>query len=329
MVKLGGVSLSTPVILAPMAGISSYPYRMLNRTMGFEFAYSEMISARALSYSNRRTIEMLRTVPEDRPLGVQLLGKDPYYILKALEKLRDYSFDVLDFNAACPQKKITNNEKGAYLLKEPKKLSALLKRIVENISKPVTLKMRLGWDNSNDAVKIALLAQDVGVSAVCVHGRTKMQDYRKGVDYAAIARVKKALNIPVIGSGDVFNATLAKKMFTQTGVDIVSVARGALGNPWIFKEITEFLDKGRVVSSPTIDEISEMMDDHLTRCVEFYGEKVGVRKFRKFYIWYTRAFIRVKPLRFKIAKVKAKLEMNTLIKTFVRVVKETGRSSLQ
>ena len=177
MVKIGNLTLSTPAILAPMAGISSYPYRMINREMGVELAYLEMISARALSYLSRGTRERLRSGPNEGPLGIQLLAKDPYYILKGLERLKDYKFDTLDFNAACPQKKITNNGKGAYLLKEPKKLNSLLKCLIKNTSKPITLKIRLGWDSSKDTLKIAKGAADAGVSAIYMHGRTRNQGY--------------------------------------------------------------------------------------------------------------------------------------------------------
>ena len=292
-----------------MAGISSYPYRTISRKMGVELTYLEMISARALSYLSKKTREKLRTGPDEGPLGIQLLAKDPDYILKGLDRLGDHCFDIIDFNAACPQKKITNNGKGAYLLKEPEKLNSLLKYIIKNTTKPVTLKMRLGWDSSKHALKIAKGAADAGVSAICVHGRTREQGYRDGVDYAAIARIKKALKIPVIGSGDILSAGLTKKMFDQTGVDAVTVARGALGNPWIFREISEFLKKGRIIPRPTTSEITRMMKQHLDLTLKFFGERVGIIRFRKFYIWYTRGFIKVKPLRSQITKITTKIEM--------------------
>ncbi|MFH1503938.1 MAG: tRNA dihydrouridine synthase DusB [Candidatus Omnitrophota bacterium] len=314
MFKLGNLLLSAPIILSPLAGISSYPYRIINRKMGFEFACTEMISARALSYSGRKTMEMLGTAPDDRPLGVQLLGKDPYYLLKSLDKLKDYPFDILNFNAACPRKKITNNGKGAYLLKEPKKLNSLLKIIVKNTSKPLILKMRLGWDSSKQAVEIALGAQDAGVSAICVHGRTRMQGYREGIDYPAIANLKKKLKITIIGSGDILTPQLAKKMFDQTGVDAITVARGALGNPWIFKEISEFLKNGKIAAKPRAKEIKNIIVEHFDLCLKFYGERNGIKNFRKLCIWYTRGFTQAKDLRNKITKVKEKAEMLSLIK---------------
>jgi len=315
MIKIGNLTLSTPMILAPMAGISSYPYRSINREMGVELAYLEMISARALSYLGRGTRERLRTGPDEGPLGVQLLAKDPYYILKALDWLKDYKFDILEFNAACPQKKITNNGKGAYLLKEPKKLNSLLKCIIKNTTKPVTLKMRLGWDNAKDALKIAKGAADAGVSAICIHGRTRNQGYRDGVDYKTIAKVKKALKIPIIGSGDILSAELAKRMFDRTKVDMVALARGALGNPWIFREISELLEKGREIPRPKTSEIASQMSKHLDLTINHFDEKTGVVRFRKFYIWYTRGFAKAKPIRAKISQVKTKIQMDKLIKS--------------
>jgi len=318
------------VILAAMAGISSYPYRTINRSMGVELAYLEMISARALSYLSRGTRERLRTGPaesvEAKPqphneglLGIQLLAKDPYYILKGLERLKDYKFDILDFNAACPQKKITGKGKGAYLLNEPKKLNSLLKCLIKNISKPITLKMRLGWDSPKWALRIAKGAADTGVSAICIHGRTQNQGYRDGIDYKTMAKVKKALKIPIIGSGDILSAELAKKMFDEAGVDMINLARGALGNPWIFREIKELMKRGRKIPRPKVGEITAQMGKHLDLNLKFFGEKTGIIRFRKFYIWYTRGLTKVKPLRTQIALIKTKIQMLKLIKSLAQI----------
>jgi len=319
MVKIGNVTLSTPLILAPMAGISSYPYRVINRQMGFELTYLEMISARSLSHLSRKTREKLLTGPDDGPLGIQLLAKDPQYILEGLERIKDYKFEILDFNAACPQKKITNNDKGAALLKDPKKLNSLLKCLIENSSKPVTLKMRLGWDSSKDSLTIAKGAADAGVSAICVHGRTREQGYRDGIDYKAIAKIKKTLKIPIIGSGDILDAKLAKKMFDQTGVDAVTVARGALGNPWIFKEISEFLKTGQLTLRPKISELTQIMAQHLELIINLFGEKAGVIRFRKFYIWYTKGFAKIKPLRTQISQIKTRNGMLKRIQSLAEI----------
>ena len=309
------------VMLSPLSGISSLPFRRLNRRAGCKFAFIEMISARSLSYSSRRTLEMLSTEDSDRSLGVQLLGNDSYYILKALEKLRDFPCDILDFNAACPRKKITSQGKGAALLKSPKKLQKLLLDIVKEARLPVTVKLRLGWDSAKNIVNIAKSVQDVGIAGICLHGRTRMQGYRDPIDYLSIKKVKKALTIPVIASGDIFSANKAKEMFDQTNCDAIMVARGALGNPWIFKEIDQFLTKGRIIARPTIKEVAKMMKQHLDLSIDFYGERIGTVEFRKFYIWYTRGFIKTKLLRTGTHKASNKSQMLELINEFVTIAR--------
>lgn len=261
-------------------------------------------------------MEMMRSNAKDRPLGVQLLGNDSKYILIALEKLTDYRFDLLDFNAACPQKKIISAGKGAALLSQPKKLQKILVEIAKRAEVPLVLKMRLGLESDKDCLEIAKGAQGSGVSAICVHGRTAAQGYRSPVNYSAIKKIKAALKIPIIASGDIWSAQLAKKMFDQTGCDSVSVARGALGNPWIFREIEEFLSKGRVLAKPGRKEVIKVMKRHLGLTVDFYGAGPGAVKFRKFYIWYTRGFSKTKDLRRKAQQVQNKEQMLKLIDEF-------------
>jgi tRNA-dihydrouridine synthase B len=257
---------------------------------------------------------MLSTSSKDRPLGIQILGAEPKFILKALDLLKEYDFDLLDFNAACPVKKVTQRGEGASLLKEPKKLHKLLKLAVANSRNPVTVKIRSGWDrNSVNAKEIALAAEDAGVKALFIHGRTKLQGYSGNVDYKVIGEVKKALGIPVIASGDIFSAQLAKKMIEETGSDAVVIARGALGNPWIFNESEEFLKTGKVLKSPGRKEIIKTMIEHLNACIEFYGERIGVVQFRKFFSWYTKGFRNVRPLREKSSGAKTKEEMVDII----------------
>lgn len=309
-------SSSSPVILAPMAGITSLPYRMLNRQFGCNFTFLEMINVRSLCYWTKKTRELLTSQSEDRPLGIQLLGSDSDYVLKGLEKIDMSAFDVLDFNAACPQKKVTNRGEGASLLRDPKKMCQLLGLLIKNSPLPVTLKMRLGWNNSLSAVDIALAAQDAGVKAVFVHGRTAFQQYSGTVDYDAIRKIKKALAIKVVGSGNIFNGQLAKKMFDETGCDGITVARGALGNPWIFNEIKRTLKNEGDVIRPSLAEVSQTAKDHFTRFIEYYGEERGIRRFSKFFIWYTNGFSNVKYLRAKAQKTRTKNGMLDLIDEF-------------
>lgn len=313
MLQIGKLKLLTPVILAPMSGITSLPFRMLNRKFGCECCFLEMLNARSLNYMSKRSVEILRSEEGQRPLGVQLLGSNLYYILKALDKLAGYGFDLLDFNAACPRPKITRRGEGASLLRTPVKLYNLLKSIVKESLVPVTVKIRLGWDSASNAVDIALKLEDAGIDAIFVHGRTQVQGYSGSVDYEKIKNINDRIKIPLIASGDIFTPELAKKMFEETGCDGVLVARGALGNPWIFKNIQNFLNNGEISRGPSPEEIKETIKMHLNLCIDFYGEKTGVIKFRKFYIWYSRGFIKVKPLRLEVVRVNTKAEMIELI----------------
>lgn len=314
MLKIGKLKLESNLILAPMAGITDLPYRMLCRKFGAELAFVEMINCRSISYKSKRTKQMLSTLPADKPLGVQILGCEEQYILKSLEVLRNYKFDILDFNAACPAKKVVRRGEGAGLLREPKKFSKLLKLAVKGSWLPIGVKIRLGWDkDSVNAREIALLAQDCGVSVLFIHGRTKTQGYSGQVDYSIISSVKKALKIPLIASGDVLSGLLAKKMLDETGCDGLAIARGSLGNPWIFKEIKEYLEKGKIINRPKEEEIGKVMLEHLDACVDFYGERNGVVIFRKFYTWYTKGLGKVRRLRERSSRVKTREEVVKII----------------
>jgi tRNA-dihydrouridine synthase B len=314
MFKIGKLKLKSNLILAPMAGISDLPFRLLNRKFGAELAFIEMINCRSISHRSRRTHEMLNSNAKDKPLGVQILGCEEKFILKALEVLQGYDFDVLDFNSACPAKKVVRRGEGASLLKDPKKLNKLLKLVVKNSKLPVTVKIRIGWDkDSINARETALYAQDAGVSALFVHGRTRTQGYSGVVNYGVIRDIKKALHIPVIASGDVFSPQLAKKMFDETGSDALNVARGALGNPWIFKEIEEYMKKGVLLARPDVNEIVKIIYKHLEALIAYYGERNGVILFRKFFIWYTKGFKKIRPLREECSRAKTNDDMVKII----------------
>jgi len=310
MFKIGDLKLKSNLILAPMAGITDLPFRMLCRKFGCELAFVEMINCRSISYKSLRTRQMLSTNSKDRPLGVQLLGCESNFLLKSLEVLKNYHFDILDFNAACPAKKVVRRGEGASLLKEPKKLHQLLKLMVQNSSVPVTVKIRIGWDeNSINAREVALFAQDAGVEAIFIHGRTKLQGYSGQVDYETIRKVKEALEIPVIASGNIFSAQLIKTMLEQTNCDAIAVARGSLGNPWIFSG-----------EKPGHQEIIKVMIEHLNENVKFYGERVGVVKFRKFIAWYTKGWRKVRQIREKSSRAKKKEEIISLIEDSRQVI---------
>ena len=234
-----------PFMLAPMAGVSDLPFRLIAREFGCPLAFTEMINARALSLRNAKTIRLLRSLPLDKPLGVQLLGHEPDALREALDALADYPYDVVDLNAACPVHKVTRKGEGAALLREPETLSRLVAALVKHAPVPVTVKIRSGWDNDSiNAPETAKRIEAAGARAVCVHGRTRNQGYRGRADMSVIRAVKKAVAIPVIASGDAFSREAAARIAEETGCDAVMIARGALGNPWIFRDLALGLGRG-------------------------------------------------------------------------------------
>jgi tRNA-dihydrouridine synthase B len=296
-----------------MAGISDLPYRMLNRSMGAGFAFTEMLSATALAYGNKGTMSKLTRLEEDKPLAVQIVGQNTDLIKQAMEVLSEYPYDTIDLNAACPMKKIAGTGKGAALLKDPLKMQGILKVMVENTDLPVTVKIRSGWDSESvNAVEVARHAQDAGVSAVIIHGRTRSQRYSGTVNYDIIREVKEAIDIPLIASGDALRPELIKKMFDETGCDGIVIARGALGNPWIFKQTEAYLKDGTEPSPPDIPERMRVMTKHLASMIECNGKKLGLIQFRKFYGWYTKG-LPAKALKVKAFRASTHEEMQAMI----------------
>lgn len=307
------MTVNSPLVLAPMAGISDQPYRLINRSFGCGLAFTEMISAASLVHKSKNTLKMLSTVADDRPLGTQILAGDSETVKRALDMLSGYAFDLIDFNAACPANKVVSSGKGAGLLKEPAKLEKLLRAVVEGSIVPVTVKIRSGWDETSvNAVETALRAQGAGVSGLFIHGRTRMQKYSGKVDYRVIREVKESLEIPVIASGDALTPDLVRKLFNETGCDGVAVARGALGNPWIFRQSDEYLKNGSVSAGPGVDEIARTMKEHLDLNIAVHGEKAGVMLFRKFFAWYARGMA-VKELKGRAFHAETGDEMLRLI----------------
>lgn len=306
-------------MLAPMAGVSDLPFRIVARSFGAPLAFTEMIDARAIGHHEKRTLHMLSSNSDDRPLGIQLLGNDEADLVKALEALEGHDFDLLDLNAACPTPKITRRGKGAALLREPHKLGKLLKVLVAHAKVSVTVKIRAGWDQTSvNAREVALNAEDAGVSALFIHGRTRTQGYSGTVDYRIIQEVKKALTIPVIASGDNLSVHSIKKMFDETGCDGVSIARGSLGYPWIHREVVRFFQDGTLCEKPSMDERITTITNHLNLVIEHYGEKRGLSCFHKFFIWYTRGLKGKRPLRDRAFRADTKEE-------FLKVVEELRR----
>ena len=286
--KIGNVTLDNNVILAPMAGVSDLPFRLLCRELGAGLVCMEMVSAKAIYYNNKNTDSLMEIHPEEKPVSLQLFGSDPQIISEMAKRIEERPFSILDINMGCPVPKVVNNGEGSALMKNPKLVEAILSSLVKAVNKPVTVKIRKGFDETHaNAVEIAKIAESCGVAAVAVHGRTREQYYSGKADWEMIARVKEAVSIPVIGNGDVDSPRAAKALLEQTGCDGVMIGRAAQGNPWIFREVVSYLNTGEVPAPPTNAEKRELILRHAALQLQYKGEYTGVREMRKHLSWYT------------------------------------------
>lgn len=277
-----------PVILAPMAGITDLPFRLLCKEQGCDVMVTEMISAKALYYGNKNTIPLLQTEKEEQPLGVQIFGSDPELMGQMAHKLEEQKFAFIDINMGCPVPKIVNNHEGSALMLQPELAGQIVKAVSEAVSLPVTVKFRLGFDDDRkNAVSFARILEDNGAAAVAVHGRTREQYYSGTADWDMIRQVKENVSIPVIANGDVFSGEDALAIREQTGCDGIMVGRGAKGNPWIFREIRAALDGKPIPDRPEPEEVIAMILRHAELSIHYKGEFTGIREMRKHTAWYT------------------------------------------
>lgn len=280
--QLGKIKLDVPLFLAPMAGITDQPCRILARRMGCAMTVSEMVSAKGILYNNSKTLDMLRIAEEERPTAIQLFGKIPKELAKAAKITESKGADAIDFNMGCPVQKIVSNGEGSALMRNPQLVYEILATMVDAVKIPVMVKMRIGWDERHiNVVECALAAERAGVSMITVHGRTREQFYEGKANWNAISDVKKAVRIPVIGNGDIFSVEDAKKMIEITGVDGVMVGRGSDGNPWIFREIAAWMNKQFIPEPPTINERLNLALEHLQMLAKYKGEIIAVKEFRR------------------------------------------------
>ena len=314
--KVGTGELENNVILGPMAGVTDLPFRLLCREQGAGLVCMEMVSAKAVFYGNRNTKELLQVNPGERPVSLQLFGSDPEILSDIAARLEEGPYDLFDLNMGCPVPKVVKNGEGSALMKDPKLVERILSSMVRALKKPVTVKIRKGFnDESVNAVEIARIAEGCGAAAVAVHGRTREQYYSGKADWEIIRQVKEAVSIPVIGNGDVDSPEAAKRMLAETGCDGVMVARGAKGNPWIFKRITEYLETGRIPPKPSREEVKAMMLRHGEMMVEFKGEAAAMREMRKHVAWYTAGWPHSAALRNDINAVETMEALRELIET--------------
>ena len=312
---IGSVTLPNNLILAPMAGVTDLPFRLLCKEQGAGLLCMEMVSAKAIMYKNKNTEELMAIDERELPVSLQLFGSEPDIIAKIAHQIEDRPFDILDINMGCPVPKIVNNGEGSALMKNPKLAGEIIEKTTRAIKKPVTVKIRKGFDEDHvNAVEMARIAEASGAAAVAVHGRTREQFYSGKADWDIIRQVKEAVKIPVIGNGDLLTAEDVIAMYEQTGCDGFMIGRGAQGNPWIFKQVLSYFETGQVLEKPSFEEVTEMMLRHARMMLEFKGEYTGIREIRKHGAWYTAGYPNSAKLRVMINEVETYDQLEELLR---------------
>ncbi len=311
--KLGHYELGVPVFLAPLAGVTDKAFRETVCAVGGEYVWTEMISDKALTYQNSRTLDMLDLRGEAEPRIVQIFGSDPETMARAAQLAIDCSANVIDINMGCPAQKVVKNGEGSALLRDLSRAQAIASAVVRAVNVPVTVKIRLGWnDDEIVAIELAKGLESVGVQMLTVHARTREQFYAGYADWEWIARVKKVVSIPVIGNGDVFLPEDAGRLIEQTGCDGVMIGRGALGNPWVIPRTQHFLKYGIILSEPLMEERLQVALQHFDRVLRYKGERIGLNEMRKHAVWYIKGVRKAGQLRDEIMQTKSPEEMRSV-----------------
>lgn len=317
--KIGNVELENNLILAPMAGVTDLPFRLLCKEQGAALCCMEMVSAKGIYYNNKNTESLLTVDERERPVRLQLFGSDPEIMAAMAAKIEHRNFDILDINMGCPVPKVVNNGDGSALMKNPVLAGKIIEGMVKAIDKPVTVKIRKGFDDEHiNAVEMAHVAQESGAAAIAVHGRTREQYYSGKADWSIIADVKQAVSIPVIGNGDILDAKDVIAMKEQTDCDGFMIGRGAQGNPWIFHQILHYFETGELIGKPPMEEMVKTMLRHAKLQIEFKGDYLGIREMRKHAAWYTAGYKGASKLRGRINDVESYDELEQLFEDFMK-----------
>ncbi len=316
--KIGNVELSNRIFLAPMAGVTDMPFRVLCKEQGCGLVYTEMVSAKGMHYEDEKSTKLTLLDENEKPGAVQIFGSEPDIMAGVTEKLNASDASIIDINMGCPAPKITKNGEGSALMKRPEQVERIIQAVVKASIKPVTVKIRKGWDEASiNAVEIAKIAEASGASAVTVHGRTREQYYSGKADWNIIRQVKEAVSIPVIGNGDVVGPREAKRLFEETGCDAIMIGRGAQGNPWIFKAIIKYLEEGVFVNEPTAQEKISTIIRHMNMLIEHKGERTGILEMRSHIAWYIKGMRDAAHTKQKIFKMTDKDEIISLLQNFL------------
>lgn len=303
--KIGNVRLENPYILAPMAGVTDLPFRLLCKEMGAGLICMEMVSAKAISFHNKNTEKLMEIEEKERPVSMQLFGSEPDLIAKMAAQIEERPFDILDLNMGCPVPKVVNNGEGSALMKNPKLAAEIVRKTAEAIQKPLTVKIRKGFDEAHsNAVEMAKYLEDAGAAAIAVHGRTREQYYAGKADWEIIRQVKEAVSVPVIGNGDVTDPISAHKMMEETGCDGVMIGRASRGNPWIFRQLVEYDKTGNIPERPDVAELKAMILRHARLQLQYKGEYTGIREMRKHVAWYTAGYPHSAAIRRRVNEIE-------------------------
>ena len=313
--KIGNVEMQNPLVLAPMAGVTDLPFRVLCKEQGAGLICMEMVSAKAILYKNKNTEDLMTIHPGEHPVSLQLFGSDPEILAQIAAQIEERPFDILDLNMGCPVPKVVNNGDGSALMKNPRLAGEIIEKTARAIKKPLTVKIRKGFDDAHvNAVELAHIAQESGAAAVAVHGRTREQYYAGHADWDIIRQVKEAVSIPVIGNGDIRTPEDVAAMAEQTGCDGYMIARGAEGNPWIFRQILHYFETGEHLSRPDFSEVTEMLLRHAKMQIDCKGDYTGIREIRKHAAWYTAGYRNSSKLRGRINEVENYEQLEALFR---------------